>query len=136
MQMPTLSPVYLPYKDGTRSVKVVKARQQMPTLSPVYLPYKDGKRSVEVVTARHANADIKSCLAPVQGRDTAGGSGDSRCKWLQRGMRMPTLSPVYLPYKDGTWSVKVVTARLADADIDTCLSPVQGRDTVGGSGNS
>jgi hypothetical protein len=75
---------------------------------------------------------------------------------------MPTLSLAYLPYKDETWSVEVVTgrhadadieyflspeqgrdtggevvtARHADADIESYLSPVQGRDTVGGSGDS
>jgi hypothetical protein len=50
----------------------------MQTLSPVYLPYKDGTRSVEVVTARHADADIESCLSPVQGRITVGDSGNSQ----------------------------------------------------------
>jgi hypothetical protein len=50
----------------------------MPTLIPVYIPYKDGTSSVEVVTARHADTDIESCLSLLQGRDTVGGSGDSR----------------------------------------------------------
>jgi hypothetical protein len=49
---------------------------------------------------------------------------------------MPTFSPVYLQYNDVTWSVEVVTLKHADADIESCLSPVQGLDTVGGSGDS
>jgi hypothetical protein len=49
---------------------------------------------------------------------------------------MPALRPVYLPDKDGTRSVEIVTGRHADADIESYLSPVQGRDTVGGSGDS
>jgi aconitase B len=44
--------------------------------------------------------------------------------------------PLKLPYKEGTRSVEVVTARHADAVIESCLSTVQGRDTVGGSGDS
>jgi hypothetical protein len=32
--------------------------------------------------------------------------------------------------------VEVVTARHADNDIVSCLSPVQGRNTVGGIGDS
>jgi hypothetical protein len=41
-----------------------------------------------------------------------------------------------MPYKDGTRSVELETARHADDDIESCLSTVPGRDTVGGSGGS
>jgi hypothetical protein len=81
--MPTLSPVYLPYKDGTRSVEVVTARHEDANIESCLSPVKDGKRSVEVVTARLADADIESCISPVQGWDPVGGSGDSqacRCR--------------------------------------------------------
>jgi hypothetical protein len=129
----------------------------MPTLSPVYLPYKDGTRSVQVLTARHADSDIESCLSI-----SRTWTGHGRWKWLQPGMQMltlsrvylpykggtrwwnwgqlgmqmPTLSSVYLPYQNGTRSVEVVSGMHADADIESRLSTVQGRDTNGGSGYS
>jgi lysophospholipid acyltransferase (LPLAT)-like uncharacterized protein len=81
--MPTLSPVYLPYQDGTRSVEVMTARHADADIESFYLPYKNRTQLVEVVTARHVDADIESCLSPVKGRDTVGGSGDRqacRCR--------------------------------------------------------
>jgi hypothetical protein len=76
--MPILSPVLLPYKDGTRSTEVVSARHADADIESFYLPYKNRTQLVEVVTARYADAAIESCLSPVQGRDTVGGSGDSQ----------------------------------------------------------
>jgi hypothetical protein len=76
--MPTLSPGYIPYNDGTLSVEVVTARHEDADIESCLSPVKDGKRSVEVVTARLADADIGSCLSPVQRWDTVGGSGDSQ----------------------------------------------------------
>jgi hypothetical protein len=81
--MPPLSPVYLPYKDGTRSVEVVIAGHADADIEFCLTPVKDRTRLVEVEAARHADVDIESGLSPVQGRDTVGGRGDSqtwRCR--------------------------------------------------------
>jgi hypothetical protein len=76
--MTTLSHVYLPYKDGARSVEVVTARHPNADIKSCLSPVHDGTRSFEVVDTRHADVDIESCLSPVQGLDTVGGSGESQ----------------------------------------------------------